>query len=945
MRVGKPVSRERLARWVLAVAVVLLSWEAPYVSATLGRVVEIEVRWDAVPDPDFDPQPLLALRPGVELTEGAVRRTLSNLQSTGLFSEVEVLTRPAEGGVVAVVVLRAFSWLETVEIAGESGLGSRRLERALNLLPGGRVDQQRLELGREALFEVHQEQGYLGAEVILEVRNIGRRAEVTYQVESGRRAKVGAVGFEGDLGDYPQHVLLEELGLDRGAPYRRDRAREALERLRRVLSEEGHLLAEVGEPQERFDAESGRVDLILTLAAGPRFEVIVEGYPRRRLERRELLTVLEEGRFDAAQLEEDLEGVVEHLQRRGHYQAKADFTVEDLDGAGPGEPDKRLRILVVPGEEWRLESVTFEGNEQVDDETLLELLSTSSGGRLTGGRARLVDIELEADLANLRSFYLLEGFLDVEIGPELVTGSEGRLAVIVPVEEGPRRRVVRLEVVGSELWSGEELRDKVPLERGGAFHPALLDDSLNILRTLYEEEGYGEAAIVPRLEWNEEGTLVDVELDIHEGRRSEIDRVIFRGQRRSRLDALQRVIGLESGEVISRRRLLEAERELYRLGTFSRVDVAARASVETDGKQDVLVDVEEGRPWRFAYGFSYHSEDGLGGLLSLSRVNLTGRGERLQLDARGNEAERRFRLILDQPALLPWQIPVTLTLFREDQERAAFELRETGAQISFTRDWADLRLGLLYDYRLVRLRPGPGVEFLDLSAIDREDREVELSSLTPNLFLDRRDDPVAPESGWSLAAQLEYAFPVFDAEDKFVKLFAQQTLYQPLGRFGTLAASLRLGAIEPLDPQITLDPLVPPELPSAEIPASERFFAGGRTSHRAYERDRLGRVGETLVDDGNGGFLEVGGNGLLVLNVDYRFPISGDFGGLIFFDWGNVWADWQNISIDEMKPGVGFGLRYLSPIGPVRIEMGWKLDREDFESSSPVFLLSFGNPF
>ena len=80
--------------------------------------------------------------------------------------------------------------------------------------------------------------------------------------------------------------------------------------------------------------------------------------------------------FDAAQLEEDLEGVVEHLQRRGHYQAKADFTVEDLEGAVPGEPDKRLRILVVPGEEWRLESVTFEGNEQVDDETLLELLNT-----------------------------------------------------------------------------------------------------------------------------------------------------------------------------------------------------------------------------------------------------------------------------------------------------------------------------------------------------------------------------------------------------------------------------------------------------------------------------------------------------------------------------------------------------------------------------------------
>ena len=101
----------------------------------------------------------------------------------------------------------------------------------------------------------------------------------------------------------------------------------------------------------------------------------------------------------------------------------------------------------------------------------------------------------------------------------MVTGSEGQLALIVPVEEGPRRRLVRLDVVGSELWGGEELRgQKSPSSAGGPFHPALLDDSVNILRTLYEEEGYGEAAIVPRLEWNEEGTLVDVELDIREGR-------------------------------------------------------------------------------------------------------------------------------------------------------------------------------------------------------------------------------------------------------------------------------------------------------------------------------------------------------------------------------------------------------------------------------------------
>ena len=217
---------------------------------------------------------------------------------------------------------------------------------------------------------------------------------------------------------------------------------------------------------------------------------------------------------------------------------------------------------------------------------------------------------------------------------------------------------------------------------------------------------------------------------------------------------------------------------------------------------------------------------------------------------------------------------------------------------------------------------------------------------------------LAPSRGWSASLQTEYAFPAASAEVEFLKLFGQQTGYVSLGRLGVLGASLRIGAIEALGTGGAEDPtmLAKPVLASRRIPISERFFAGGRSSHRAYRRDRLAIPCQTaFVDldamDCNAEDLSAadllipaGGNGLLLVNLDYRFPIFGPLGGTLFADAGNVWADWRDFDADDARVGAGVGLRYRSPIGPLRLEVGWKLDRAAGEDSAVIFL-SFGNPF
>jgi translocation and assembly module TamA len=266
---------------------------------------------------------------------------------------------------------------------------------------------------------------------------------------------------------------------------------------------------------------------------------------------------------------------------------------------------------------------------------------------------------------------------------------------------------------------------------------------------------------------------------------------------------------------------------------------------------------------------------------------------------------------------------LTGAVYREDVKRPGFLVEETGAQIVLSRRVGALTLQHAVNYRLVETTPRE--DSGDPEDLDRQYLPIEIASLLPTVVWDRRDDPLNPSEGWLTTGLVQYAFPTLNAEEHFLKSFVQQAYFANLGRAGVLAGSVRIGGIEPLSDR--------------EIPLSERFFAGGRTSHRAFPRDLLGVQGETLE-----GRNALGGNGLLLLNLDYRFPFTRVVGGTLFVDAGNVWSDWRDISLSQIRYGAGVELRYLSPVGPLRLSGGWKLDREPNESAYEIFL-SFGHAF
>jgi outer membrane protein assembly complex protein YaeT len=746
---------------------------------------------------------------------------------------------------------------------------------------------------------------------------------VGFEVRPGERATIGTVVIEGDLGPLRAEQLVAELRARPGEHYRQGVVREDADRLRRWLYGEGRRQAEVELLAETYDAAARRVDLTYRVVVGGRLTVSVEGADLDQLRRRGLLPFIAEEGYDEAVVLQAMERIRRWYQERGHFRVVVERRETRRDD------DVFLVLTISPGPIYTLREVRFRGNQEVDEERLQELMTTGERRLLLAGSGRLVDEVLAADLENVRAWYALSGWGQAKVGPAEVVEEGTDLVLVVPIEEGVRSRVVDLRIEGVNAVPVDRLRADLPLRSGGPFHPRLLDEALDRVRAQYESRGFAYAQVSASTDWNADHDLVDVTLRVLEGPQQVAANLVVQGNQQTDAAVVRNLAGLEPGEPLSRRRLLEIQRSLYRLGIFSRVEVVLAPTGETLRERDVVVRLEEGRSQRVAYGVGYDSEEGVGGLLGYSHANLFGRALHLQLDARASERNQRFRLLLNQPYWGgEWPGSITYLLYQEQERRPTFEVEQRGAQAELARGRDRSRYSLFADFRAVEL--GPGDERLDLSDLPLEEQrafqDIEILSVTPRAVWDHRDDPIEPHRGYLATAQVQYAFPLGDVgEEHFLDLFGQYVHYLDVERAGVVAVSLRAGAIEPLD-----------DLP---VSIAERYFAGGRSTHRAYGRDELGIPGETLLDG-----KPIGGNALLLLNVDYRFPIAGPLGGTLFVDGGNVWADWNDVDAAEGKLGAGVGLRYSSPIGPLRLEVGWKLDREPGESPSAV-LISFGNAF
>ena len=925
---------------------------APPAQAAIVRALEI--RSDAPVDVE-EVRQLISLAVGEPMDDARTRRTLRSLRYSGVASEVEIYARPVAlgmaDGVVAVVALWTDVQVTAVEVVGDLGLKKTRLLAALPQRSGQPLREDRLLRGVFRLQDLLVAEGFLDAEVRLAVSLGGdpagasggqsagegrsRGAAATYHVAAGERTRVRRVTFAGASPPFADTELVGALRSKPEAVFKKEVAGDDVERLQDWLFSRGYREAVVERSPEVLDPAAHAVDLAFAVRLGPKIEFAVQGITLKELEKKDLVPFLGDSGYDEALVLQSIERIRRYFQAKGHYRVVVTRTEER-------SPEVvRLAFEIVPGPRLTLDEVRFEGNTSYDPERLRRLMTTSARRFLLPGSGRLVDEELSADLSNLRSFYQLEGFDRSQVGPAHIVEQGYRLEVVVPITEGRRRRVGELVLQDLAPLDESAVRKALALESGGPFHRLLLERSVDTLRALLEDRGYGGALVSSEVVWSADDLVATVRLRVFAGERWVFDRTLLRGLRRTDPRIVRRFLGIAPGDPVRQAAVLDLQRRLYGLGIFSRVDVRVAPSAEGGEARELLVDLEEGRSRAVQAGAGYDSESGVRGLLRLSQGNLFGKATSLSLDLLGSQKNQHMRLIYRQPYIGSLQAELLATLYDEHEDRPDFSVDRRGGQLVVGRELGRWSLQAFLSYRLVELQADD--PFFN-SEIPLDSRNGRVASLTPTAGYDHRDDPLDPTRGWNTSFQLEYAFPALAADAHFLKLFGHATAYLPLGRFGVLAGSARGGAIEPLADSLDASSRGALE---ASVPAAELFYAGGRTTHRAYRRDELGIVGETLIFDPTNPAADpypAGGGGLALCNFEYRFPVAGPVGGTLFVDGGNVWTDYRKVGVGAMKWGAGLGVRYLSPVGPLRLEVGWKLDREPFEDPY-VWFISLGNPF
>lgn len=929
-------------RRVAAAALALAFAPAPAVAdaALWGREVEsLGFRGDA-PIEERSIARLTDLQPGSLLTERAVRSSLRNVFATGRFSDLAVEAAPTQGGGAAVtIVFFAAPRVHRVSVSGKGIPARGRVVDALATRRNDRWSEDRGAAAVRAALRVLEERGRFEARVraIVGPGPDDTSVDVTYEVVPGRAARPAPAVFSGDLGPLAEDELRREGNLLRRDVFREATAREDAERYAARYRKLGRSRAEVRYEGVSYDRTTGLATARYAVFAGPAVVLDVVGMKESDVLRNPASPWAKGDPPDADALDRLRNALREGLQRRGYAHAAVEVEVD----VRMDREDVRLEAL--PGERQVVGRVSVEGTCAVPERALLPVLRTRPRGLFEKGR--LVDADLASDRAAIASVYRARGLPEARV--TAVDVLPGRLPfeldVTFRVDEGSPAWFGPVSIEGLRSLDGAALAKRLRSKPGQPFLQEDVEADLATLRSALGDGGFPDARVGARTTRSDAPPGVPavfaVTYEVAEGERAVFGKTILRGARSTRLSVLERELAYREGTPFSLARLIRTQQNLDRLGVFSRVDVSG-LSAEADGEaRPILVAVDEAKPWGLLYGlgleYDARAERALNPRLSVavSHANLLGRAIAGVVEARYSRRDSRLLVRIADRSIFDSGISGTVTGYVADEIRQSYSVRRRGAFFEASRPLAGLlKAAVRYQYELV----DPYEPTATLDEIERQDQRIFINSVGASAVVDRRDDPIVPGRGYFAALEGKWAFPAAAADAHFLKTFAQLTVYRPAAG-GVLAAGVRAGLTKSLVP--CAPEANPACLPNLDTPVVERFFAGGRTTHRAFPLDDLGVGGQTLS-----GSTGIGGNALLMANLEWRMPLTGGLGIVLFADWGNVWAGPSYVKTSEGRWGAGLGFHYLTPVGPFRLEYGFRLDRAPGEDTGALSF-SIGYPF
>jgi outer membrane protein insertion porin family len=494
------------------------------------------------------------------------------------------------------------------------------------------------------------------------------------------------------------------------------------------------------------------------------------------------------------------------------------------------------------------------------------------------------------------------------------------------IYQGPQFVVDWVSLRGNLVFSSSELLPRPGLARGLPYTDQAAATDANAILQHYAGDGYVASQVVPHVE-EVDGARVVVTYEINEGRRAYVSSIVVLGNARTDEGTVRDYISFQPGVVLKLAELRRTEQRLFETGAFRHVVVHSEVIGQTaDGlgeQRAVYVDLDEAKPWLFIYGGGYVSDDGPRGLVELSNVNLFGRLNTVGLQMRASPRQQIARVSYTDPLPLdrPWPLLVALSFTRELKDAFSLYRATTLAQVQYQYKPTSAFF-FRYNFEQVRVFDLKVSE----SELERNDRPVRLGKLSAGFVADNRNNPFDPTRGTYSSVDFTVAANAFGGSENYVRFFGEHQRYHqfPKAPRLTYAGAIKFGVADAYGS-------------SEDLPISERFFGGGARSLRGFRFEQAGPRDPVTNEP-------VGGDVLLVINNELRFPLFWKVGGAAFSDTGNVFVNFDDFTLENVTETLGFGVRIDTPVGPVRVDFGYLLNPPDGVPSSAVHL-SFGQSF
>ena len=620
-------------------------------------------------------------------------------------------------------------------------------------------------------------------------------------------------------------------------------------------------------------------------------------------ELRAAVTVKERSLFQEEKVKESVSKLLEVCQNKGFIDASVEASVaEDSEGA------LRVTFRVAEGKRLKIERIVVTGNRFHPTKAILKAMDTSEKGFfsfLSDSGTFKKDV-LETDVRKVEALYQNSGFLDSKISDPVVGRGQKGLIVTIRIFEGRQYRVGEIRFSGESGIPEETLRKTVKLGRGDLFNRETLLSDLLALTTLVNDEGYAQALVSPGVEKRKEYPVADVTYRFERGTKFRFGKVEISGNTKTIDRVVRQNLDVSDGRTYSATGLKTSKENLTRTSYFKDVKISTAPST-VPGEMDAKVEVQEGPTGTLSGGLGYSSLDKIFGVVQLGENNLFGLGWKTSLSSQFGARRTTFSIDFRDPHFLDSDFSLLLSAFKTRVKYTDFEKDAKGGKAGFGYNFSRV-INASVSFRMDETRILPLEGTTPTWNVQQEiDKGLQKTrSVGFNVTRNTTDRFIDPSRGGVQSATLEYAGGPLGGDSQFVKYFLNAKMFYPVTASTVFSWNALWGHVVPT-------------VGGAEVPLFERFFLGGPYSIRGF------RSRELSPKDPNTGE-SVGGNKELIGNLEYLFPLVSEIGfkGVVFFDVGNTWAQgkwpWDG---EQLRYTFGAGVRWYSPMGPLRFEWGW----------------------